>query len=92
LGVPYLSCSSRDETRVGVLDGDQLHVRHGDEVAEVGSVIERVPVIYLDRGDANGHGVLVGGCAFSLWRSAPYCVNLRQLWKQIGHSQTGRFG
>jgi hypothetical protein len=27
-------------------------------VAEVGSVIERVPVTYLDRGDANGHGVL----------------------------------
>ncbi len=41
------------------MDGDQLHVRHGDEVAEVGSVIERVPVTYLDRGDANGHGVLV---------------------------------
>jgi hypothetical protein len=48
-------------------------------------------VTYLDRGDANGHGVLVMD-ARSLWRSAPYCVNLRQLWKQTGHSQTGRFG
>jgi hypothetical protein len=55
---PNLRRSSRDETGVGVLDGDQLHIRHGDEVAEVGGVIERVPVIYLDRGDANRHGVL----------------------------------
>jgi hypothetical protein len=60
-------------------------------VAEVGSVIERVPVIYLDRGDANGHGVLVVDARF-LGRSAPYCVNLRQLWKQTGRSQTGRLG
>jgi hypothetical protein len=29
-----------------------------DEVAEVGGVVERVPVAYLDRGDANRHGVL----------------------------------
>jgi hypothetical protein len=48
-------------------------------------------VTYLDRGDANGHGVLVVD-ARSLGRSAPYCVNLRQLWKQTGHSQTGRLG
>jgi hypothetical protein len=40
------------------LDGDRLHVRHGDEVAEAGGVVERVPVAYLDRGDANRHGVL----------------------------------
>jgi hypothetical protein len=42
--VPHLSRSFRDKTGVRVLDGDQLHVRHGDEVAEVSGVIERVPV------------------------------------------------
>jgi hypothetical protein len=40
------------------LDSDQLHVWHGDEVAEIGGVVERVPVAYLDRGDANRHGAL----------------------------------
>src|SRR5215831_15645118 len=55
---PNLRRSSRDETGVGVLDGDQLHIRHGHEVAEVGGVIERVPVAYLDRSDTNRHGVL----------------------------------
>jgi hypothetical protein len=37
------------------LHGDQFDVRHGDEVAEVGGVVERMPVAYLDGGDANGH-------------------------------------
>jgi hypothetical protein len=40
------------------LDGDQLHRGHGDKVAEIGGVVERVPVAYLDGGDANRHGVL----------------------------------
>src|SRR5262249_62038712 len=52
-GAPVSRRSSRDETGMGVLDGDQLHVRHGDEVEEVGGVVERVPVAYLDRGDAD---------------------------------------
>src|SRR5262249_50390886 len=65
---------------VGVLDGDQLHVRHGDEVAEVGGVVERVPVAYLDCGDADRHGVLFMD-ARSLRQYASYCVNLRQPWK-----------
>jgi hypothetical protein len=62
--VPHLSRSSRDQTGVGVLDGDQLYVWHGDEVAEVSRVMERVPMAYFDRGDANGHGVLfmIGAC------------------------------
>jgi hypothetical protein len=55
---PNLCRSSRDETGVRVLDSDQLHVGHGNEVAEVGGVVERVPVAYLDRGDANRHGAL----------------------------------
>ena len=77
---PAVRRSSRDETGVGVLDGDQLHVRHGDEVAEVGGVVERVPMAYLDRGDADRHGVLFMA-ARSLRQCAPYCVNLRQAWK-----------
>jgi hypothetical protein len=55
---PDFRRSSRDETGVGVLDGDQLHVRHSDEVAEVGGVIKGMPVAYLDCGDADRHGVL----------------------------------
>src|SRR5215468_9722923 len=50
-----LGGSPRDETRVRILDGDQLHVRHRDEVAQVGGVVESMPVAYLDRGDANWH-------------------------------------
>src|SRR5690242_11382636 len=44
------------ETGIGVLDGDQLHVRHGDEMTEVSGVENRMPVADLDRGNANGHG------------------------------------
>src|SRR5215472_4828530 len=69
---PDFRRSSRDETRVGVL--------HGDEVAEIGGVVERVPVAYLDGGDANRHDVLFMD-ARSLRQYAPYCVNLRQPWK-----------
>ena len=48
--------ASRDNAGVGVLDGDELHVRHGDEVAQIGGVVERMPMADLDGGDANGHG------------------------------------
>src|SRR6516162_7377233 len=44
---PHLGRSFRDKTGVRVLDGHQLHVRHGDEVAEVSGVIECVPVTHL---------------------------------------------
>ena len=37
---------------------NQLHVGHGDKVAEIGGVVERVPVAYLDGGDANRHGLV----------------------------------
>jgi len=47
------------------LDGDQLYVGHGAKVAEIGSVVERVPVAYLDGGDANRHGVLFMDARFS---------------------------
>src|SRR5262245_63980462 len=77
---PDFRRSSRDETGIGGLDGDQLHVRHGDEVAGVAGVVKRVPVAYLDRGDADRHGVLFMD-ARSLRQCAPYCVNLRQPWK-----------
>src|SRR5262249_59947996 len=40
----------------------------------------RVPVAYLDRGDADRHGVLFMD-ASSLRQYAPYCVNLHQPWK-----------
>ena len=33
----------------------QLHIRHGDEVMEVSGVVNRMPMAYLDGGDANGH-------------------------------------
>ena len=62
---PHLSRSFRDETGVRVLDGDQLHVRHGDQVAQVGGVVERVPVAYLNGCDANGQGRPLRGRALS---------------------------
>src|SRR5262249_17017642 len=62
------------------LDCDQLHVGHGDKVTEIGGVVERVPVAYLDGGDADRHGVLFMD-ARSLRQCAPYSVNLRQPWK-----------
>jgi hypothetical protein len=33
-------------------------------MTQVGGVVERMPMAYLDRGDANGHGVLFRGCVF----------------------------
>src|SRR5262249_8951999 len=75
---PQLGRASRDNTAVGVLDGDELHVRHGDEMTQVGGVVECMPMADLDRGDANRHDVLFVD-AYSLRWCAPYCVNLRQL-------------
>ena len=75
---PQLGRASRDKTGVGVLDGDQLHVGHGDEMTQVRSIIERMPMVYLDCGNANRHGVLFVD-ARSLRQCAPYCVYLRQL-------------
>jgi hypothetical protein len=34
-------------------------------VAEIGGVVERVPVAYLDGGDANRHGILFMDARFS---------------------------
>src|SRR5262249_36849562 len=62
---PHLGRSFRDKTGVRVLNGDQLHVRHGDQVAQIGGVVERVPVAYLDGCDANGHGRPLRGRALS---------------------------
>jgi hypothetical protein len=76
---------------VGVLDGDQLHVGHGDQVAEVGGVVERVPVAYLDRGDADRHDVLFMD-ARSLRKCAPYCEFAPALEGRTGHSWTGCLG
>ena len=45
------------------LDGDELHVRHGDEVAEVGGVVKRMPVADFDGGNPNRHRRPLGGCA-----------------------------
>src|SRR5690348_7037034 len=47
--------SPGDKTGICILEGDQLYVRHRDEVAQVGSVVESMPVAYLDGGDANCH-------------------------------------
>src|SRR5262249_18591298 len=41
---PDLSRSFCDETAVGVLDCDQLHVWHRNQVTEVGGVVERMPL------------------------------------------------
>jgi hypothetical protein len=68
------------------LDGDQLHIRHGDEVAEVGGVVERMPVAYLDRGNADRHGVLFMD-ARSLRQYAPYCVNLLHIQQRGAGTQ-----
>jgi hypothetical protein len=54
------------------LDGDQLHVGHGDKVAEIGGVVERVPAAYLDGGDADRHGVLFMDARF-LAQQTPGC-------------------
>ena len=64
-GVPYLGRSFHDEIGVGVLDSDQFHIWHGDEVAKVGGIVERMPVAYLDGRDANGHGRLPVICSES---------------------------
>ena len=63
LWVAHLGCASRDDGRVGVLDGDELHVRHGDEVAEVGGVVKRMPVADFDGGNPNRHWRPLGGYA-----------------------------
>jgi hypothetical protein len=59
--VADLGRALRRQAGVGILDGDQIHVRHGDEVAQIGGVEDRMPMADLDGGDANGHGVLFGG-------------------------------
>jgi hypothetical protein len=41
---------------VRVVNADQLHVGHGREVAQVGGVIQRVPVTHPDGHDACRHG------------------------------------
>jgi hypothetical protein len=51
----HLGRSFGGDIGVGILDGNQLHVRHGDEVAKVSGVINRMPVAHLDSGNANGH-------------------------------------
>ena len=52
---PHLGRSFHGEIGIGILDSDQLHIRHGDEVTEVSGVVNRMPMAYLDGGDANGH-------------------------------------
>ena len=54
-GTAHLGRAPRDQIGVGVLNSNQVHVRHGDEVAQVGRIVERMPVAYLNGGDANGH-------------------------------------
>src|SRR6476620_11351849 len=61
--VLHLGRSFDDETGIGVLDADQLHVWHGDEVAQVGGVVECMPMTYLDGSDANSHGRPLRGLA-----------------------------
>ena len=52
----HLGGAPRDDRGIGILDRDQLHVRHGDEVAQIGGVVERVPMAHFHGGDANCHG------------------------------------
>src|SRR5215468_3206500 len=59
--------------------------------AEVGSVVDRVPVANLDCGDAN-HDVLFVD-ARSLRQRLPYCVNLHQLTSnRLSRPRGGRPG
>jgi hypothetical protein len=76
------------------LDGDQLHFRHSDEVAEVGGVVESMPVTYLDCRDADRHGVLFMDArslrAFSSAVRAILHEFASALEGQTGHSWTRR--
>ena len=53
--VSHLGRPFREDFGVGILDGDQFDVRHGQEVAQIGGVVERMPVADPDGGDADGH-------------------------------------
>jgi hypothetical protein len=43
------------DTGVAVLNGNELYIRHRDEMTQIGSVVERVPVADFDGRNANGH-------------------------------------
>jgi len=64
-GLPTSAARLATRPASEILDGDQLHVRHADEVAEIRGVVERTPVAYLDGIDANNHGRPLRGYAFS---------------------------
>ena len=53
--ISHLGRSLCGDTGIRVLNSDQLDVRHGNEVAEVSGVKNRMPVADFDRGNANGH-------------------------------------
>src|SRR5438067_446252 len=55
LRVAHFGRALGNEIGIGILNGDQFNIRHGDEVMEVGGVIDGVPVAHLDSGNANGH-------------------------------------
>ena len=60
--IAHLARSFRDEPGLGVLNGNQLHIRHRDQMPKVGGVVERMPMAYLDGGDSNGHGAQKSTC------------------------------
>jgi hypothetical protein len=56
-------------------------------VAEVGGVVERVPVAYLDRGDADRHGVL-----FDVRSLRAFCSAVRAILREFASALEGRTG
>ena len=53
--VSHLGRPFREDFGVKILDGDQFDVRHGQEMAQIGGVVERMPVADPDGGDTDGH-------------------------------------
>src|SRR5262249_10415942 len=60
-------------------------------MTQVGSVVERMPMAYLDRGDANRHGVLFV-CAFPSVVRAHIAGIYVSFEREVGHGWPGRRG
>src|SRR5499425_995965 len=54
-----------DHCRIGIVQPHQLHVGQPGEDAQIGRVVERVPVAHLDGGDAHRYSMCTGAGASS---------------------------
>jgi hypothetical protein len=66
--IPHLGRPFREDSGVKILDGDQFDIRHGQEVAQIGGVVERMPVADPDGGYADGHWNSPPGSGLAKWR------------------------